>query len=92
MEQAFEPYFKYYNKWHDASWYPIPDGGPWGLEYNFVFCVFLSIPVSSTNSQTAPNADNVFQVMLYCAEVGTRVFDNPSVKLSSWAWKKLKQL
>jgi len=33
------------NKWHDASWWPFPDGGPYGLEPNFLFCVFVSVPI-----------------------------------------------
>ncbi|KAH8882156.1 hypothetical protein GQ53DRAFT_666400 [Thozetella sp. PMI_491] len=35
----------YYNKWHDASWWPFPDGGPPGLEPNFLVCVAISIPI-----------------------------------------------
>ncbi len=34
-----------YNKWHDAAWWPFPDGGPPGLEPNFLVCVAISIPV-----------------------------------------------
>ncbi|OQO06518.1 hypothetical protein B0A48_08301 [Cryoendolithus antarcticus] len=74
MDDPYEPFLALYNKWHDSAWWPIPDGGPQGLEYNFVIVVLLSLPV-----------------MLYCAEVGTRVFDEPSVKLSSWAYKKWKR-
>lgn len=65
----------YYNKWHDASWWPLPDGGPMGLEPNFWFCVVICIPT-----------------FLYVAEVGTRLFDTPSVKMSKWAWQKLKSM
>nr|OQO02408.1 hypothetical protein B0A51_17664 [Rachicladosporium sp. CCFEE 5018] len=74
MDDPYEPFLALYNKWHDSAWWPIPDGGPQGLEYNFVIVVLLSLPV-----------------MLYCAEVGTRVFDEPSVRLSSWAYKKWKR-
>lgn len=31
-------------------------------------------------------------IFLYVAEVGTRLFDDPSVKISRWAWQKWKTL
>jgi hypothetical protein len=31
------------NKWKDAAWWPLPDGGQQGLEPNFLFCSVLSI-------------------------------------------------
>jgi hypothetical protein len=31
------------NKWKDSSLWPFPDGGPPGLEPNFLFCSVLSI-------------------------------------------------
>lgn len=64
-----------HNKWHDASWWPLPDGGPQGLEPNFLFCVALSIPI-----------------FLYAAELGTKVFDIPSLHFSRRAWLHLKGL
>jgi len=57
-----------YNQWHDASWWPFPDGGPLGLEPNFLVCVAISMPI-----------------FMYCAEVGTKLFDLPSVKISRYA-------
>lgn len=33
------------NKWKDASWWFLPEGGPYALEPNFIFCVALSLPV-----------------------------------------------
>ncbi|TAQ89649.1 hypothetical protein B7494_g2002 [Chlorociboria aeruginascens] len=33
------------NKWSDASWWPFPTTGTFGLEPNFVFCVVVSLPV-----------------------------------------------
>jgi peptidoglycan/LPS O-acetylase OafA/YrhL len=31
-------------------------------------------------------------LFLYLAEIGTRCFDEPSVRFSSWVWRKLKTL
>lgn len=33
------------NKWKDASWWFLPEGGPYALEPNFIICVVLSLPV-----------------------------------------------
>lgn len=62
-----------HNRWHDASWWPLPDGGPSGLEPNFLLCVALSIPV-----------------FLYAAEIGTKMFDTPSLHMSRRLYAKLK--
>ncbi|CAK4031428.1 acyltransferase like [Lecanosticta acicola] len=42
---SFVKFGHLYNKWHDAPWWPFPDGGYAGLEPNFLFCVALSIPL-----------------------------------------------
>lgn len=63
------------NKWHDASWWPLPDGGPAGFEPNFLFCVLLSLPL-----------------FMYMAELGTKMFDMPSVSMSAGFYKKLRAL
>ena len=64
-----------HNKWHDAKWWPFPDGGTSGLEPNFLFCAVISIVV-----------------FLYVAELGTKLFDNPSVVVSRWMYEKSKKL
>ncbi|KXS94422.1 hypothetical protein AC578_9354 [Pseudocercospora eumusae] len=33
------------NKWKDASWWFLPDGGPYAMEPNYLFCVAASLPV-----------------------------------------------
>jgi hypothetical protein len=63
------------NRWKDASWWFLPDGGYYGLEPNFIFCVALSLPV-----------------MMWVAEIGTKAFDAPGIKISHWLWKKMKTL
>lgn len=68
---------KVYAWWADRlvkqPWWPLPQGGPYGFEPNFVFCLLVCIPV-----------------FMYVAEIGTRLFDEPSVKASQWLWKKIK--
>jgi len=56
-------------------WWPLPEGGPAGLQPNYLFCAAISIPF-----------------FLYCAEVGTKLFDLPSVKASKWVWQKWQSL
>ena len=56
-----------YNTW------PLPGGGTYGLEPNFLFCVGVSLVV-----------------FLYVAEVGTKLWDGPSVKVAKWVYQKLK--
>lgn len=63
------------DRWKNLSWWPFPDGGPPGLEPNFLVCVVLSLPV-----------------FLYIAEIGTKCFDEPSIKMTNWMWKKVKTL
>lgn len=70
-----EMFGMYQNKWRDSGYWPFPEGGPYGLEPNFLVCVGITIPLT-----------------LYLAEVGTRVFDIPSVTLSRWVWQKWKTL
>jgi len=31
------------NRWHDASWWPFSDQGPYGMEPNFLFCQVLCV-------------------------------------------------
>ncbi|QIW99795.1 hypothetical protein AMS68_005313 [Peltaster fructicola] len=57
----------------DQPWWPLPKGGPAGLEPNFLFCAFVSIPV-----------------YLYVAELGTKMFDRPSIKISQAIWQRFK--
>lgn len=63
------------NTWKDKPWWPLPEGGPYGLEPNFFVVVVLSLPV-----------------MLWVAEIGTKMWDEPGVKSSRWIWAKLKAL
>ncbi|KAK4618066.1 O-acetyltransferase PaAT-1 [Fulvia fulva] len=72
---SFVRFGRLHNKWHDLPWWPLPDGGPSGLEPNFLFCAAISIPI-----------------FLYAAEIGTKTFDAPSVKVSSWMYKKVRSL
>lgn len=74
-EMDIEKFGHLQNKWKDASWWPLPEGGPYALEPNFLFCVACSLVV-----------------MLYVAELGTKMFDVPGVKISRWMWAKLKAL
>jgi hypothetical protein len=40
------PYLEHlYDGWRSKAWWPLPDGGPYGLEPNFIFCVVLSLAV-----------------------------------------------
>lgn len=75
LESQWERVGPIVNKWHDASWWPLPDGGPAGLEPNFLFCVALSIPL-----------------FMYMAELGTKLFDTPSVSMSRGAYGMLKAM
>lgn len=72
---SFVKFGALYNRWHDASWWLLPDGGPVAFEPNFLFCVAICIPF-----------------MLYGAEIGTRMFDLPSVKVSNWMYRKIKEM
>jgi hypothetical protein len=33
------------NWWYDMPWWPFPGTGPYGLEPNFFFCAFVSLPI-----------------------------------------------
>lgn len=59
----------------DQPWWPLPKGGPAGLEPNFLFCCAVSIPI-----------------FLYVAEVGTKIFDTPSINASKYVWKRWRGL
>lgn len=64
-----------HNQWHDAWWWPFQDGGPSGMEPNFLFCAFISTIV-----------------FMYVAELGTKLFDEPSNTASRWVYEKSKKL
>lgn len=71
--QAVEKFGHLANQWHDAAWWPFPDGGLYGLEPNFLFCQVICVVV-----------------FLYSAEISTKMFDAPSVKVAKWVYTKLK--
>lgn len=59
---------------HLAGWlngFPLPKGGPMGLELAFLLPHVVLLPLT-----------------LYCAEVVTRVVDEPSVRFPNWLYRK----
>ncbi|KAF2763974.1 hypothetical protein EJ03DRAFT_379000 [Teratosphaeria nubilosa] len=61
--------------WYDNK-FPLPDFGPVGLQFNFVFTqVFFILPLT-----------------LLLAEIGTRLLDEPSVKMGRWVVERIPWL
>lgn len=65
-------------EWHASNapgWinrFPLPKGGPLGLEPSFLVLHFILLPLT-----------------LWLAEIVTKVFDDPSIRLSQWLYKKM---
>lgn len=75
-DEQIDQFGTYQNKWVDSGWWPFPKTGG---TYGLEPSFLVCVVL------TVP-------VMLYCAEIGTRVFDEPSVTMSRWVWKKWKTL
>ncbi|KAF2768830.1 hypothetical protein EJ03DRAFT_327963 [Teratosphaeria nubilosa] len=71
-----EHFGPYVNGWRDREWWPFK--GPNEAYHQGLepnFWVCVTISIP---------------IFLYVAEIGTRLFDGPSVKASRWVWGKLK--